>query len=568
VSAKVKAGTTTSKRAGERSATAQAEGERPAARQTRAKPATKRRAAPRKQPASPSERLSTYRRKRDFSVTPEPKGSPSSRPPADGHRFVVQRHRATSLHYDFRLEAGGVLASWAVPKGPTLDPKARRLAMHVEDHPLEYFDFEGVIPKGEYGGGDVIVWDWGTWTPADDADPIDAIAKGSLHFDLAGQKLAGRFALVRKGPASGREHWLLFHKNDEHAVPGWNADNHPESVKSGRTNDEVAAAPAATWSSNALWNGATDDELEALAKLKREGWWSVGGRELKVTNLDKVLFPKDRRHRALTKRDLIAYYARTAPAILPYVAGRPINLHRYPDGVGTKGFWYKARPEHAPEWLGSFRHPDPGKDETEVYSVFDSAAALAWAANFGAIELHPWTSTAEHPLRPTWAMIDLDPGDTTSFDDLLTLARLHRTALDHLGVEGCPKVSGRRGIQIWIPVADRYTFDDTRDWVERLSRITGELVPELVSWEWQKAKRGGKARLDFTQNAINKTLIAPFSVRPAPGAPVSVPIRWDELDDPDLRSDRWTIDDVEQRLERDGDPLAPLVGKQQRLPEL
>ena len=141
-------------------------------------------------------------------------------------------------------------------------------------------------------------------------------------------------------------------------------------------------------------------------------------------------------------------------------------------------------------------------------------------------------------------------------------------ALEHLGVEACPKVSGQRGIQIWIPVADGYTFDETGDWVEKLSRIIGEMVPELVSWEWAKAKRGGKARLDFTQNAINKTLVAPFSVRPAPGAPVSVPIRWDELDDPELRSDRWTIDDIADRLEQTGDPLAPLVGKQQRLPDL
>lgn len=533
---------------------------------------TKPRKAParkRAAPPTPAQRLQTYRGKRDFAVTPEPTGpARGAAPRPDGNRFVVQRHRASSLHYDVRLEAAGVLVSWAVPKGPTLDPGRKRLAMHVEDHPLEYFDFEGVIPPGEYGGGDVIVWDWGRWTPADGADPIDAIAEGSLHFDLDGQKLKGRFALVRKGAVSDREHWLLIHKNDEHAVPGWDAEDHPHSVKSGRTNDEVAAAPAATWSPDALWNGATDEEIEALYELRKEGEWTVGGKVVKVTNLDKVLFPKSKGHRALTKRDLIAYYARHAAAILPYVAGRPINLHRYPDGITAKGFWHKARPKHAPDWLGSFDHPDPGKGETEVYSVFDSAAALAWAANFGAIELHPWTSTAAHPYQPSWAMIDLDPGESTTYDELLALARLHRTALEHLGVEACPKVTGKRGIQIWIPVAHGYTFDDTRDWVERLSHIIGDTVPELVSWEWEKSKREGKARLDFTQNAINKTLVAPFSVRPAPGAPVSVPIRWDELDDPELRSDRWTIDDVADRLREHGDPLAPLIGRQQRLPEL
>jgi len=191
-------------------------------------------------PRRPPGKLAAYRAKRDFARTPEPSGRRRRRPPSGEQRFVVQRHRARRLHYDLRLEVAGVLASWAVPKGPTLDPEARRLAVHVEDHPLDYFDFEGVIPDG-YGAGDVIVWDWGTWEPADDeGDPERAIADGELHFDLYGEKLRGRFVLVRtKTAASGKESWLLLHKHDEGAEPGWDPEEHPASVKSGRTNDEL-----------------------------------------------------------------------------------------------------------------------------------------------------------------------------------------------------------------------------------------------------------------------------------------------------------------------------------------
>lgn len=139
-----------------------------------------------------------------------------------------------------------MLLSWAVPKGPTLDPAAKRLAVQVEDHDLGYYDFEGVIAPGRPGGGDVIVWDWGTWRLTGTDDAIAAVEAGDLHFDLFGEKLHGHFALVRRGAARGREQWMLIHKRDEHAVAGWDAEDHPRSVKTGRTNDEVAAGADAS----------------------------------------------------------------------------------------------------------------------------------------------------------------------------------------------------------------------------------------------------------------------------------------------------------------------------------
>ncbi|WP_028644607.1 non-homologous end-joining DNA ligase LigD [Nocardioides sp. URHA0020] len=519
--------------------------------------------------------LSTYRRKRDFTRTPEPAGALAG---TDGQpRFVVQRHRASRLHYDLRFEIGGVLVSWAVPKGPTLDPEARRLAMHVEDHPVDYLLFEGVIPSGEYGGGDVIVWDTGTWEPVHTEDPAAAVADGELHVEVHGQKLRGRLVLVRRGSSADGKEWMLLHKHDEHAAIGWDPEQHPVSVLTGRTNDDVLADPDWEWRTDLPADRAgvslmpsplPDDALDELAAMGTAGTWEVFGRSLKVTNLDKVLFPARTDEAGVTKRELLAYAARIAPAALPYLQGRPVNLHRYPNGADEKGFWHKQRPGHAPDWLTGWDNPDADRGETTTYIVPDEPAALVWMANFGALEWHPWTSRTEAPHEPTYALIDLDPGTETSWDDLLVLARLHRTALDHLGVTGRAKVTGRRGIQIWIPIVAGYTFDDTRAWVEQVSRTVGKVLPDLVSWKWEVKARGGLARLDYTQNAINKTLVAPYSPRAGAGAPVSVPIGWDELDDPDLRPDRWTIRTVLDRVESLGDPFRVLLRGAQQLPEL
>ncbi len=908
--------------------------------------------------------LEEYRRKRDFAKTPEP--APAARPaerlegpPGLGarRRFVVQRHRASRLHYDLRLEIDGVLVSWAVPRGPTLDPDARRMAVHVEDHPVEYFDFEGVIPPRQYGAGDVIVWDWGTWEPEPETpNPAAAIAKGELKFRARGEKIRGRFTIVRTSRRPGTaprtafeddegEQWLLIHKRDEHAVAGWDAEDHPRSVKSGRTNDEVKAnAPAirvseapvtapeidlsaareapmprylesmkATlaskpfrdedWLFEVKWDGyrveavvhggkvdlftrngndaetyfpglltpptwieareaivdgevvaldgagrpdfgllqerigagragqpvplvyqafdllyldgrslldvpleqrkrllelvlrpnarvqyaahvdtegtaffeaaraqalegivakqrrsryevgrrsaswlkikvrpeqelvvggwtpgegtakelgalvvgvyegdrlrfsgkvgsgfsersrrelrgrleametelppfdpppppddkgrwggdlagvrwarpelviraeiggwsrdghvrqtafkgieagrdpievvreraidptradrspaeqisdsegvvavtpgpapesamadpswlVTPAELDALAALKGDGTWRVAGRDLKLTNLDKILFPpRDGvEEEPATKRDLIAYFARIAPVMLPHLADRPLNLQRFPNGAGAPGFWQKDIPSSAPKWLTIWRETGFREREDRApndHLVADQAAALCWLGNQAAFEIHAWTSTLHDPWTPTFALIDIDPGPLTTWDETLLLARLYRTALGHLGVRAYPKLTGSRGIQAWIPIdPGRYTYADTSAWVEKLSRAIGATVPDLVSWEWAKAERGGKARLDYTQNAAIKTLVAPYAVRPRGGAPVSAPITWAELDDPDLRPDRWTIRTLPDRVGELGDLWAGMQADRQVLPPL
>jgi bifunctional non-homologous end joining protein LigD len=924
--------------------------------------------------------LEAYVRKRDFAKTPEPSGAPKRVANARGGRFVVQRHRATRLHYDFRLEIGGVLVSWAVAKGPTMDPGVRRMAVHVEDHPIEYLDFEGTIPKGQYGGGDVIVWDWGTFeAESETPDPERAIADGELKFTLSGEKLRGRFTIVRTS-GRGRGHagaerafeadegdqWLLIKKRDADAIDGWDPEDHPRSVKTGRTNDEVKENADAVWLSNApaataeidltaaeeagpatyiepmaatlasnpfddadwlfevKWDGyrveavvrdgrarlftrhgndaatyfpslagpapwidaadavvdgevvaldehgrpdfsllqqrisaatggkvpgrrgpratdglerddatraplayqvfdllhhegrsllkvpledrkrllravlrdhprvryadhvvgegkafyeaagrqrlegmvakhrrsryepgrrtqtwlkiklrpeqelvvggwtpgegnakdlgavvvgvyegdalryagkvgsgftgktrtalrsrldalTTDDcpftpcperkgelrtvrwvrpelviradlggwtrdglvrqtsykgideghdprlvvrerpvdtataeaaaddeveeadaaasvvrqaldaersrdeqrrgddglakaalpeELEALGAARREGVWHVGDEDLKVTNLDKVLFPEREarpgspHEEPVTKRDLIDYFARIAPTMLPHLAERPLNLHRYPNGAGAPGFWQKDMAPATPSWVRIWHETGVEDRKANDHVVADRVATLCYLANLAAFEIHAWTTTLHEPMRPTFALIDVDPGESTTWEETLTLTRLYRTALEHLGVRGYPKVTGRRGIQVWIPVEPRYTYADTSAWIEGISRAIGAAVPDLVSWEWEKKARKGRARLDYTQNAPNKTLVAPYAVRPAAGAPVSAPIRWDELDDPELRPDRWTIRTVVDRVADLGDLFAPVQADRQVLPKL
>jgi bifunctional non-homologous end joining protein LigD len=558
-------------------------------------------------PSSGRGRLTAYQRKRDFGRTPEPAGDQPAAGPArgDAPRFVVQRHRARRLHYDLRFEMDGVLVSWAVPKGPTLDPDVKRIAIHVEDHPIEYLNFEGVIPAGGYGGGDVIVWDRGTWAPHATDDPVQAVADGELHVDVTGEKLRGRLILVRSGPASGtgraggagQEQWLLLHKHDADAVPGWNPEDHPESVLSGRTNDEVKAHPDRMWRSDLPAAQASvpveppaargsrpqtggqraaapvtidrrTDELSKLDALGPAGSLDVFGHRLRLTNLDKVLFPARPGEEPVTKRELIRYAIQIAPVVLPYLAGRPLNMHRFPGGADTAGFWQKALPEHAPDWIGRWDNPEADRGKVHTYLVVDEPATLVWAANFGALEWHAWTARAADPSQPTYALIDIDPGTGTSWDDVLVLARLHRAALDHLGVLGRPKLTGRRGIQVWVPIAPGPGFDDTRAWVEQLSRSIGSVVPELVSWKWDVSERGGRARLDYTQNVTHKTLVAPYSPRAAPGAPISAPLEWDDLDDPALRPDSVTIRTALDRLAERGDPFRALLAGDQALPPI
>ena len=203
--------------------------------------------------------------------------------------------------------------------------------------------------------------------------------------------------------------------------------------------------------------------------------WRVGGDELKLTNLDKPLFePREPDGGGpVTKRELIRYYASIAPTMLRHVEDRPLNLQRFPNGAGAPGFWQKDIPETAPKWLTRWHETGvDGRTDRDAndHLLADRAASLAWLGNQASFEIHAWTGRLPDPWRPTFAYIDIDPGEKTTLEETLVLARLYRTALGHLGVRGYPKTTGKRGIQIWIPIEPKYGFDETSSWVERVSR--------------------------------------------------------------------------------------------------
>jgi bifunctional non-homologous end joining protein LigD len=253
-----------------------------------------------------------------------------------------------------------------------------------------------------------------------------------------------------------------------------------------------------------------------------------------------------------------------APLLLPHLRDRPLGMQVFPDGIEGKHFWRKRIPDHAPKWMRSWEWRG---DKAVTYIVVEEVATLAWLANSAVIDLHPWHSRIDAPEQPDWAVFDLDPFPPATFADVVLIARLVKSALDHYALRSVAKVSGQTGLQIYVPLRRGPDYARVRGWVEEVSRAIGRVVPDKVSWEWEVARRTGRLRLDYTQNVLGKTLAAPYSLRPAPGAPVSTPIAWEELDESVLRPDAWTIHTIENRVRTTGDLFATALDGDQDLPE-
>jgi bifunctional non-homologous end joining protein LigD len=287
----------------------------------------------------------------------------------------------------------------------------------------------------------------------------------------------------------------------------------------------------------------------------------VEGRTLSLSNLDKVLYPQT----GFSKGQVIDFYTRVAPVLLPHLRGRPVTMKRYPDGVEGQYFYEKQCPSHRPDWVRTA--PVPTGRKTIEFCLCEDLPTLVWMANLADLELHPSLSRAAHIERPTVMAFDLDPGEPAGLAECCELARVLREALARIGLESFPKTSGSKGLQVYVPLnRDEATYDDTKPLSQALARHLEAEHPKLIVSSQKKELRRGKVLIDWSQNDEHKTTVSVYSLRARPRPTVSTPLEWHELDDPSALV--FEAGDVLDRVREHGDLFAPVLELQQRLPEL
>jgi bifunctional non-homologous end joining protein LigD len=509
--------------------------------------------------------LETYRKKRDFGRTSEPRGKSRRASGPHALAFVVQKHDARRLHYDFRLELEGVLKSWAIPKGPSLDPDVKRLAVETEDHPLEYGDFEGVIPHGEYGGGPVVVWDRGHWLP--DGDPHKGFAKGHLRFALAGTKLNGVFHLVRTKGRGKAKSWLLMKSKDSSAQPGSDSqivDAHPESVISGRCVEEVAVDPERVWHSNrSVEHNVKAAKKPAKAKKAAKAKSSSSERQrttklrapsipeelrsVHMTNPGRVLFPEI----GVTKAQLELYYAQVAELMLPHVAHRPLMLVRCPQGVGMPCFHQKHPTQGMSSLIKRVKIPE-SKGMFETLYV-ESAGGLVQLVQNGALEIHTWGSRYDDYERADQITIDLDPDVGLPWPRMIEAAHDVKRRFEKHDLPTFLKTTGGKGLHIVVPITPSLDWEELKAVCKAFAQSMVRAAPTRYVATISKAQRKGKVLIDYLRNGRGATAVCAYSTRARATATVAAPIAWSELTE-ELRPDQFTLHNIPERLASVEDP--------------
>ncbi|CAN5328604.1 DNA ligase D [soil metagenome] len=314
-----------------------------------------------------------------------------------------------------------------------------------------------------------------------------------------------------------------------------------------------------------VYQGLREDKSrsEVRRELPLETEMKRGRKVLRLTNLDKVFWPDE----GTTKGDLLWYYREVAPVLVPHLKDRPFTMKRYPDGIAGGHFFQKDAPKHMPDWIPRKSYLSTSRESREKrmidYPLVNDELALLWMVNMGCIDMNAWYSRVDKPDRPDFVLFDLDPSDDVGFKETVQVAVLVREALEALGLNGYAKTSGSDGIHVLVPLDRRSTYADTRRFAEVIAGALATAHPGLVTTEWTKAKRRG-VLIDANQNGEGKTIASAYSVRPRPGAPVSAPLRWDEVTE-DLDPLDFTMALVLARVERYGDLFEPVLKERQSL---
>ena len=436
--------------------------------------------------------LQKYNEKRNFKKTKEPLGKKQKS--AKKLHFVVQHHMARKDHFDVRLEWNGVLKSWAVPKGPSYDPKDRRLAVKVEDHPLNYRNFEGTIPKGEYGGGTVMLWDEGYWEPITSKVSF----KKPIKFLLHGKRLKGHWTLI----PFKEENWLLIKEKDEEQYQ--DIKKFTMSIRSGKTMEEIAG-------------------------------------KIILTNPKKLIDKKNR----ITKKDIFSYYEKVAKRMLPYIKNRLISTIRSPEGIEKEKF-YKKHFENIDNYLGKIKIiNDKGKKE-DYYYIKDEQGLLS-EVQMNSYEFHIWGSNVPKIKKPNLMIFDLDPDEKLSLEKVREGVKDLKRILDELNLPAFLKTSGGKGYHVVVPLPMK-NWDTFRDFAKNIAKLMEKKWPDKYTSNMSKKKRKNKIFIDWVRNTEKATSVAPYSVRLRKNIPVSMPIKWSELDK--IKPNEITMKEAIKRINR------------------